>query len=581
MKLSSLKYVVLCGLLSTFAGCIEEGYDLSDIDTTSRFTVNDLIIPLNLDEITLKSVIDIEEDSKIQIYTDANGAEYYAVKESGTFNSDPIHIDVVTCAGPVIAPTTVQIAQLPDMGGVSAGAMTMSYKITPTGSSFAYDIVNIDESIHSVSAIGTKPMDIVLSLSTPGTGLNVSSMTFENLKIQLPKGLVATVSAGEYDRTTGILSIDRLVSAGTVARVTITVTGIDMTANGSVLDYGKHSLYYSGQVEVTSGVLSVTTAGGTLPNTIDFTTSYDFADIYATSFSGEIEYLLSGVDVNDVDLSDIPDFLAGEGTNISLANPQIYLSMNNPVGNDGLTCRTGLTITSKRDSEEYGRYSIDNPYFQIPDDFGDGPYYFCLSPKSPESVLPGYPANQMYHVGFASLSDVLSGNGLPTSLGIHLDNPCIPMQKVTDFGLGKDISGVDGSYEFFAPLALKEGSTIVYTDTDDGWNDEDVDAITVEKMEITALASSDIPLGVKLTAQVLGKDGKPLDAELSSVELPGNAKDFPFTIVLGEGQTVTNIDGITFTAYVKADAQTTLSPQQNIVLKEIRAKVSGNYTKEL
>ena len=207
----------------------------------------------------------------------------------------------------------------------------MSYKITPTGSSFAYDIVNIDESIHSVSAIGTKPMDIVLSLSTPGTGLNVSSMTFENLKIQLPMGLVATDSAGEYDRTTGILSIDRLVSAGTVARVTITVTGIDMTANGSVLDYGKHSLYYRGQVEVTSGVLSVTTAGGTLPNTIDFTTSYDFADIYATSFSGEIEYLLSGVDVNDVDLSDIPDFLAGEGTNISLANPQIYLSMNNPV----------------------------------------------------------------------------------------------------------------------------------------------------------------------------------------------------------------------------------------------------------
>lgn len=122
---------------------------------------------------------------------------------------------------------------------------------------------------------------------------------------------------------------------------------------------------------------------------------------------------------------------------------------------------------------------------------------------------------------------------------------------------------------------------IVYTDTDDGWNDEDVDAITVEKMEITALASSDIPLGVKLTAKVLGKDGKPLNAELSSVELPGNAKDFPFTIVLGEGQTVTNIDGITFTAYVKADAQTTLSPQQNIVLKEIRAKVSGNYTKEL
>ncbi len=90
-----------------------------------------------------------------------------------------------------------------------------------------------------------------------------------------------------------------------------------------------------------------------------------------------------------------------------------------------------------------------------------------------------------------------------------------------------------------------------------------------------------MPLAVKLTAKVLGKDGKPIDAELSSVELPANAKDSPFTIVLGEGQTVTNLDGITFTAHVKADGQTALSPEQNIVLKNLKAKVSGHYTKEL
>ena len=41
MKLSCLKRVLaMPALLLTLAGCIEEGYDLTDIDTTSRFIVN-------------------------------------------------------------------------------------------------------------------------------------------------------------------------------------------------------------------------------------------------------------------------------------------------------------------------------------------------------------------------------------------------------------------------------------------------------------------------------------------------------------------------------------------------------------
>ncbi len=581
MKLSCLKRVLAMPvLLLTLAGCIEEGYDLTDIDTTSRFMVNDLVIPVNLDAITLKSVIDIDEDSKIQIYTTADGRRYYAVKESGTFTSDPITVDEVVCAGPIIAPNTIQIARLPEISG-GAAAMSMSYKIDPSESEFVYDIENIDEAIRSVSSIKVKPMAIVLSLSTPDMGGSVASLTFEDLKIYMPKGLTATASAGAYDRATGLLSIDKLVAQGAEAKVVVTVTAIDMAANGSVLNYESHSLNYGGKMEVRSGTLTVVTTGGELPATSDFTTSYDFADIEATAFSGEIEYNLSGVDVNDVDLSDLPDFLAGEGTDISLVNPQIYLTVNNPVGNDRLDCRTGLTLSAIRNSQVSATYTIDNPYFTIGYEKGEGPYYFCLSPSNPADVLPGYPVNELSHVGFGELSGVLSGDGLPSSLGIRLNDPCIPTQTVADFGLGKDIAGVDGSYEFFAPLALEDGSTIIYTDTEDGWSDENVDAITIEKFEVSATATTDVPLAVKLTAKVLGKDGKPIEAELSSVELPANAKDSPFTIVLGEGQTVTNLDGITFTAHVKADVQTALSPEQNIVLKNLKAKVSGHYTKEL
>ena len=186
MKLSCLKRVLAMPvLLLTLAGCIEEGYDLTDIDTTSRFMVNDLVIPVNLDAITLKSVIDIDEDSKIQIYTTADGRRYYAVKESGTFTSDPITVDEVVCAGPIIAPNTIQIARLPEISG-GAAAMSMSYKIDPSESEFVYDIENIDEAIRSVSSIKVKPMAIVLSLSTPDMGGSVASLTFEARKIYMP-----------------------------------------------------------------------------------------------------------------------------------------------------------------------------------------------------------------------------------------------------------------------------------------------------------------------------------------------------------------------------------------------------------
>lgn len=573
--------LALSALLTTAAGCIDDKYDLSDIDTTSRFTVNDLTVPMNLDEIRLKSIIEIEEDSKLQIFTDAEGKQYYAVQETGTFTSDPVHVDEMTCSGPQVEPVTIAIDRIPATGGTGVAQSSASYDIKPSGRDFTYDISDIDASVHSVSAIGVRPMDIVLTLSVSGLSGHVRSMTFSDLIILMPKGLTATSDAGDYDPATGILSIGSLMTDSPEAKVKVTVTAIDMQANGSTLDYDTHSLAYVGEVEVASGVITVDAEGASQPAAIDFTTAYDFGDIYATTFSGEIDYRLSGVKISDVDLSDMPDFLAGEGTDIALVNPQIYLNINNPVGDDGLDCRTGLTLSAIRGGEVTGSFGIDNPFFPITHERGNGPYYYCLSPSAPAEPLPGYPAGELTHVAFTSLSDVLSGDGLPSAIGITLDDPCIPLQAVRDFALGQDIQGVDGTYDFFAPLSLKDGSTIIYTDTEDGWSDEDVDAITIEKFEVTALASTDLPLVVRLTAVVLDKNGNTIDADLSSAELPANAKDFPFTITLGEGQTVKNLDGIRFTAHVKADGATPLSPEQTIVLKKVRGKVSGNYTKEL
>lgn len=566
-------------------GCIDDGYDLSNIDTTSKFTVNDLTIPINLDAITLGSVIEIEEDSQIQVFKDADGKEYYAVKESGDFHSDPIFVDYVKADAPEIAPaistlTRSSIGQRPER--VASRDAALVYPITETSTSFAYDISNVDESIHEIVSAKVNPLVFSISLSVPDFGSVISGVEFTDVRIQMPKGLTATTTAGSYDASTGILTIDKLEAQGTTARLAVTVTEINFKANGAILDPVSHSFSFGSQFNVEQGNVNIyPSASGTasIPETIQFTARYTVGDIEATAFTGRIEYKLEGVDINDVDLSSIPDFLADESTNISLVNPQIYLNLTNPVGTDGVDCSTGLTLTANRENRPSASYSLDEGAFVIGHNAGDGPYNFCLSPLNPATPSPDF-AKNMEWVKFSSLSDVLSGAGIPTSIGITLDDPQIPLQTVTDFELGKNIPGVEGKYEFLAPLALKDGSTIIYTDTQDGWGSEDLDAMTIEKFEITAKASTDLPVEVLLTATVLGKDGKPLRAELSSITLPANAKDYPISIFLGEGQQVTNLDGITFTAIVKAESEADLSPEQFIILRDVRARVSGNYTKD-
>lgn len=61
-----VKAAVTATWLIALSACVDDGYDLSNIDTTSRFRVDELVIPMNLDVITLNSVIEIDEKAKFR-----------------------------------------------------------------------------------------------------------------------------------------------------------------------------------------------------------------------------------------------------------------------------------------------------------------------------------------------------------------------------------------------------------------------------------------------------------------------------------------------------------------------------------
>lgn len=82
-------YVATVPMLLLLTSCIDDNYDLSDVDTTSRINVNDLVLPVNIDPIRLGDVIEIDDESRIQV-VNLNGKEFYALVQNGSFVSDPI-----------------------------------------------------------------------------------------------------------------------------------------------------------------------------------------------------------------------------------------------------------------------------------------------------------------------------------------------------------------------------------------------------------------------------------------------------------------------------------------------------------
>lgn len=60
-------------------GCIDDNYDLSNINTTSEVKVDGLIIPVNVKDVTLNSVIDLDENSDVKKEIASPGSRFTSI----------------------------------------------------------------------------------------------------------------------------------------------------------------------------------------------------------------------------------------------------------------------------------------------------------------------------------------------------------------------------------------------------------------------------------------------------------------------------------------------------------------------
>ena len=584
MKLSNpMSLAVIAAVALSFSSCIDDDYDLSDIDTTAEFQVKDLVLPVNIDEIKLQSIIDLPEGGQIKIVND----EYVFVQD-GEYESSDVSIPQVYLDAPQV-PSVVTTVDLSQSGVMPQSLFPSDFELNyPIGeqlSQFSYNTSSVSDFIVDMEKIGAD-FNIKIMFSIKGIDDIVDSYMLRNFKLQIVPGLDLSLEEGSYDAKTGILSLNDGKHYGSSLEFNMKISGVDINGAGIDYDHNSHSIVFDGKVGIYSGEIVIVADDlkeGVnildIPKTIELHTDFDFSRMLITTFTGRIKYQLDGLDIAPVSLSNIPDILSQEKTDITLVNPQIYLSLNNPVAKYNLSAQAGITITANRNNGQSTEHSLDNGYFTIAGTPQNDMNVFCLSPQKPQTYYEGY--ESALHVPYSSLATVLSGNGLPKSLTITLDDPIVPEQDVKDFALGQSLGIIKGSYMFYSPLELAPQSQIVYRSTEDGWNDEDVDAITIKVLELSALITNELPLDIKITGYPVDVNGNKINnVDIEGVNVVAGAVDAPLTIrITGE---ITHLDGIAFEAVATQGQEAkALKPSEVIHLKNLRAKVSGNYIKEL
>ena len=610
-------FLLLTAAGTVFASCVDSNYKLSDLDTTVGISVNNLTLPLNVDSLVLDQVLDLDDDGKVKRDTLESGDIIYAIIEEGSFESDAIDIPAFETESPEIEPITSVLTRDKSAnirrrkGGIEKdGVTSANYPINVTDFTKFETTGEVDPSITAIDKIGVNAdFGAVINVSeNPDLVEKINYISFEDLKMNVPKGLEGTflVSMGKeeknitkcYDNVTGVLDLGKykeeygeelqIKVENTLSELKFNahVDAIDVTKAGDdvKLENGEFRLTSSVSVDGDIVIYGEDVNDGftldDLPDIINYECTPTLSEIVVSEFTGKIKYDIEDINIDPISLNDIPDMLSQDSTNVKLAKPQIYIRLNNPLAANNLYAEAGLAMVAKRNDGSEKIVSLGEDKLKMADDYN----VFCLTT---EGNMPQEEFHSQYkdavNKKFNGFSDILSGNGangLPDKIEIDVVEPMIPEQSIKGFELGQTIEKVQGTYLFYAPLALKdETSFVIYQDTLDGWYDETLEKLSIKKLAVKADVNSEIPLKVELSFHPMDVNGKIIKGvRSSSVTL--DATDASQRVEIAMEGNIEKLDGIIVRAKLCGADGEPIAPSQAINFKNLKIAVDGSYIDE-
>lgn len=214
------KFFVMGAVLATFAlsSCVDDAYDLSNIDMTLGTNV-DLTLPgCSTGEIQLKNIIDLEEDGVVQLVANPKGGDdMYVVCQDGSADIDPINIGAINVKKPTMNDfySTVNLKDLlagnarPKLARRSApliinvGGIVIDLSENATynyglkeedAKTDIRDAVasNVSSDVCSLTKVSCTPNSITLDLSVSGIRDHFGNLHLDDFKLTLPQELAIT-----------------------------------------------------------------------------------------------------------------------------------------------------------------------------------------------------------------------------------------------------------------------------------------------------------------------------------------------------------------------------------------------------
>lgn len=615
---------------AAFVGCSD--IDLNDVDTNVSLPVNDFEIPIKLDKLELGTMLDVDNDGKLR---NINGG--YAVVVEGGFESDPVHVPAFTAEAEKIGESHSSMTKSkPGANSAKRSKRAVDFNNPKAVAEYVLpelknivkaNATKIDEAIQKLKSVKAQTtFSFELNLDEKGEVMQkVKAIHVENFQVQVPRGIIGTISIvngdgkeviADYDSSTGLVSFagKNIYTTDGKLKIKGEVTGFDAnlleeafhgvlsSSNGrGKRAAGENSLNIDEQFCIVKGSkavvydtdfkntnLSEEEMFNSLPNQAECKSSGEMDDVKVTGVSGRFK--VKDFTLDPVSLNDIPEVLRQSGTSLHIDNPQIYVNLHNPVASgEGkpLTVTTELGVEAKSKSGKTHKYELDEKIEARTSD-----YFFYLSPKevAPEEKYEGF--ENANHITFTALSDILScidedfstpsidvaaGEGLPETLSISATNTEIISEDVDDLTLDQDYF-LKGEYAFLAPLALGENSRIKYTDVVDGWHG-DIDGVVITKLVLNANVTTDVPFELQFRITPIDERGERIEGKYTTLIVPANAKNAPIELII-EGD-IHDLDGVKFEALAVSKEARTLSPNMNISISGLKVKVSGKYEAEL
>ena len=505
MKLELKKFIVislcLLGFIST--SCIDDSYDLSDIDETISIGGENLEIPLGT---TKKlSVEDAIKDKYSDFLSkDENGNYFFSFSGNIEVGSSIPDFSIPNLSAQQVSEQFSHTFQSYGFSSVIPENKALGYSIINKTLTFNIKAKDIDE-LSSVDSVYLSNANINMNVNVEK--YPISDGAHVEIEITFPKSFVF-----DDERVVDNKFIfSKILQQGNLELekpLVLKAVNLDINNLEGNLDINE-SIQVSGEIFIDDMFVLSKLPG----ETIELTANVGITESHITKFVGKIDY--SDNDISAlVEVGDVPDIFNDEETNLDFSDSYLKFNINS---NLGIPIEINAVLT---------------PYYES---VADNSSAVSMPISIPMASNPSHSETFKYFIGDSDSNMPDNYTYIKTNLSNLLSR--VPDKVNFKLGLQSDLSvnhiiytdvdyNINSDYEFIVPLKFGENLSLSVKDTLNDISEELNDILENNDLTVKAIVTNSFPLSLHLELVPYDKNGDIIESiNITKADIPACNSD--------------------------------------------------------